>query len=164
MIKPAILFKEQITMEFNKYFYTQDMFYETGCIEGWVPEIEEHPNGNKYQWAIVDSNDKLIGFISYYIDRYTDSVNNFGLLSFDRGNVIIGKEVYNLLEDLASKHHRVEWRAIGGNPANKAYEKFCKKHNGTKHILKDACRDADGIYHDDIIYEIVKDRRKNYDN
>ena len=51
--------------------------------------------------------------------------------------------------------HRVEWRMIGGNPAERAYDRFCKKYNGTKHILKDVMKDREGNYHDDIIYEII---------
>lgn len=52
--------------------------------------------------------------------------------------------------------YRVEWRAVGGNPACRGYDNFISRHNGTKHILRDAIRDADGNYRDDIIYEIVR--------
>jgi hypothetical protein len=60
------------------------------------------------------------------------------------------------LEELVSTLHRVEWRAVGGNPACRGYDNFIKKHNGKKYILKDSIRDKDGNYHDDIIYEIVR--------
>ncbi len=45
---------------------------------------------------------------------------------------------------------------VGGNPVEKHYDKFCKKHGGNKHILKDSIRDMNGNYRDDIIYEIIK--------
>ena len=60
------------------------------------------------------------------------------------------------VEELVNKFHRVEWRAVGGNPACRGYDNFIKRHNGNKHILKDCIRDRNGNYHDDIIYEIVK--------
>lgn len=44
---------------------------------------------------------------------------------------------------------------IGGNPAERSYDKFCEKHSGNKHVLKDSVRDATGNYRDDVIYEIV---------
>ena len=44
---------------------------------------------------------------------------------------------------------------IGGNPVERSYDKFCERHNGTKHVLKDALKDAEGNYRDSIIYEIV---------
>ena len=82
-------------------------------------------------------------------------VNNFGLISFYKGNALVGKDIFDKLEELIHKFHRVEWRAISGNPACRGYDKFVKKHNGKKLILTDVCKDADGNYHDDYIYEII---------
>ena len=70
-------------------------------------------------------------------------------------NVLVGKEVFTKLEELVSTLHRVEWRAVSSNPACRSYDNFIKRHNGTKHILKDTIRDKKGNYLDDIIYEIV---------
>lgn len=122
MLTPAILYKDQIENEFRKLYYTEDMFYYTGCLAQWYPNIKDIP----------------------------------GLVSFDRGNPIIGNDLYKKLEELVSRFHRIEWRMVGGNPVEKHYDKFCKLHNGKKHILKDSIRDKSGNYHDDIIYEIVK--------
>lgn len=78
-------------------------------------------------------------------------------ISFDRGNPLIGKDVFDEIERCIKEYHlhRVEWRMVGGNPAERGYDIFLKKHNGTKHILKDAIKDREGKYHDDIIYEII---------
>ena len=51
----------------------------------------------------------------------------------------------------------MEWRAVEGNPACRSYDRFIAKHGGYKHILKYAIKDRKGKYHDDIIYEIVKE-------
>lgn len=155
MLVPAILYKEKINREMQKYFYTEDMMYETGCLENWIPKIEENPSKENYQYAIVDKNNKLLGFMCYQIDWYVSKAYNFGLFSFDRGNIIIGKDVFYKLEDLINTLHRIEWRAVGGNPACRGYDNFIKRHNGNKYILKDAIKDRNGKYRDDIIYEIV---------
>ena len=155
MLVPAILYKEQILKSMQRYFYTTDMLYETGGVENWTPEIAECPEGWRFQYAIVDRNKKLIGYLGYYVDWYVSKAYNFGLFSFDRGNVLMGRDVFNKLEELVNMLHRVEWRTVSGNPACRGYDNFVKKHNGKKHILKDAIRDKDGNYHDDIIYEIV---------
>lgn len=155
MLIPAILYKEQIIKNMQKYFYTNDMMYETGCMENWTPQIYDCPNESQFQYAIVDKNEKLIGYLGYYVDWYASKAYNFGLFSFDRGNILVGKEVFNKLEELVQKFHRVEWRAVGGNPACRGYDSFIKKHNGTKHVLKDSIKDKNGEYYDDIIYEIV---------
>lgn len=157
MLVPAILHKEQIKKEFQKHYYTTDMLYETGGIENWIPQIAECPESWQFQYAIVDNNKKLIGYLGYSVDWYVSKVYNFGLFSFDRGNVLVGKDVFDKLEELVKTFHRVEWRAVGGNPACRGYDRFIKKHNGNKHILKDSIKDKSGKYHDDIIYEIVSE-------
>lgn len=157
MLVPAILYKEQIKKEFQKYYYTIDMMYETGCIENWMPQIAERPESWQFQYAIVDNNKKLIGYLGYSVDWYVSKAYNFGLFSFDRGNVLVGKDVFDKLEELTKIFHRVEWRAVGGNPACRGYDNFIERHNGTKHILKDSIKDKSGEYHDDIIYEIVNE-------
>lgn len=160
MLVPAILYKEQIRKEFQKYYYTTDMLYETGCMYNWSPEIEECPNESQFQYAIVDKNEKLIGYLEYSVDWYTSKAYNFGLFSFDRGNILVGRDVFNKLEGLVKTFHRVEWKAVSGNPACRGYDSFIKSHGGNKHILKDAIKDKDGNYHDDIIYEILKKKQK----
>ena len=157
MLVPAILYKDEIIKCMQKYFYTDDMMYAAGCMENWVPNIVESPEEGCYQWAMVDSNDKLIGFLVYRVDFYVSKAYNFGLFSFDRGNVLVGKDVYTKLEELVNTYHRVEWRAVSGNPACRGYDNFRKKHNGNKYILTDSIKDAKGVYHDDIIYEIISE-------
>ena len=155
MLVPATLYKEEIIKNFKRYFYTAEMLYETGCMHNWFPNIAECPDETTFQYAIVH-NDILIGYLGYTVDWYVSKAYNFGLFSFDRGNPLVGKDVFDKLEELVSKFHRVEWRMVGGNPTERSYDKFLKRHNGNKHILKDAIRDKDGNYRDDIIYEIVQ--------
>lgn len=157
MLVPAILYKDQIEKEFQKLYYTEDMFYYTGCLAQWYPNIKDIPGDGEFDYVIVNNADKLIGYLSYRVDYYSSKVYNFGLVSFDRGNPIIGNDLYKKLEELVFHFHRIEWRMIGGNRVEKHYDKFCKLHNGQKHILKDSIRDKNGNYHDDIIYEIIND-------
>ena len=36
MLVPAILYKDEIIKSMQKYFYTDDMIYETGCMNNLV--------------------------------------------------------------------------------------------------------------------------------
>lgn len=90
-------------------------------------------------------------------DPNTESVYNFGLYSFDKGNPLIGYDLFTEMERLVSLYHRVEWRMIGGNPVKKHYDRFCKKHGGNVVRLHDVCKDPLGHYVDEYIYEIVKE-------
>ena len=160
MLKPAICYKEELEKALTKYFYTNDMLYYMGYIGNSLIEIlDESDNGNcqTYQFAVVNGEDKLIGYLSYSVDYYSSCAYNFGAFSFDRGTPIMGKEMFDLIEKLITQFHRVEFRAISGNPAVKGYDKLLQRHSdiGKKHILKDAFKDTEGNYHDDYIYEFV---------
>ena len=157
MLVPAILFKDKILEKFKKYYYTEDMMYETGGLTNWLPDIQEETESGRFQYAIVDSKQKLLGYLDYHIDWYSSCASRFGLISFDRGNPTVGRDLYSELNKLINdyKLHRIEWRMIGGNPVEKHYDKFCEKYNGTKHVLKDAIKDKFGKYHNDVIYEII---------
>ena len=107
MLVPAILFKEQIIAEFQRIYFTEDMMYLTGCLEQWSPDISASPEEGKFDFAIV-SNDKLIGYLSYRIDYYCSKAYNFGLLSFDRGNPVVGEELFNKMEELTKRLRKIE--------------------------------------------------------
>lgn len=157
MLIPAILRADEIQEEIKKFFYTDDMMYEAGGMYNWIPDIEEESEDGCFQFAIVDSGDKLLGYLTYKIDWYSSCASQFGIISFDRGNPIVGKDLYTELQKMINDYHlhRIEWRMVGGNPVEKSYDKFCNKYNGTKHVLKDAFKDKYGEYHDNIIYEIL---------
>ena len=157
MLKPAICYKEQIENALKEYFYSDDMMYYVGDIDSYLLQVNDSGENGRYQWAVVDSKDKLIGYIDYTVDRYSSRACNFGAFSFDKGNPLMGKELYGLFEKLINTLHRVEFRAVSGNPAVKGYDKFLQKHSdiGKKHVLKDVFKDANGKYHDDYIYEFV---------
>ena len=155
MLKPAILYKEEIVRKLQESFYTDDMLYVTGSIGTWIPQISECPDQYTFQYAIVNDSDKLIGYMAYNVNWYDSKVYNFGLFSFDKGNVIVGKEVFEKMEELVNNFHSIYWRAVSTNPACRSYDHFVERHGGTKHILKDYHKDKQGNYYDDIIYEIV---------
>lgn len=161
MLVPAVLRRNEIEEAFKKYYYTDDMMYETGGLCNWRPDIAECPDAETFQFAIVsnDSDERLIGYLAYNIDWYDSCAHNFLILSFDRGNPIVGKDLYNEMEKLVNEYklHRIEYRMVGGNPIEKHYDKYCEKYNGRKLILKDATKDKYGVYHDDMIYEIIND-------
>lgn len=128
MLVPAALYKDEIIKNFKKRYYTEDMMYETGCLEQWYPNIKDMPSEGEFDYAIVCC-DKLIGYLSYKVDYYCSKVYNFGLMSFESGNPIIGRDLFNKMEELVHRFHRIEWRMVGGNPVEKHYDKFCERYN-----------------------------------
>ena len=154
MLEPAVCYKDDIFENFKQYYYTDDLFYYNGNLGCWLPGIEEESEEGHYDFAIVD-NGICIGYFSYQVDFYSSNVYNFGLFSFDRGNPIVGLDVFEEIEELICTFHRVSWRMVGGNPIEKNYDKLCKKYNGKKYVLEDVMKDRYGNYHDEVIYEII---------
>lgn len=155
MLKPAILYKEIVEKIFAEYLYSDDYFWYSGygtCNE--LPNIDVRDG--KYQWAIVDSHDNVLGYLAYQIQSEVDTVCNFGLFSFDRGNPLIGHDLFEKMQELVEDHRRLEWRMIGGNPVKKHYDKFCKKYNGNCVCLHSVTKDLHGNWHDEYIYEVMK--------
>lgn len=157
MLKPAILYKEELLKKFGERIYTKGYFYYKGYTYGFTPPNLDLKDW-RVQYAIVDENDKVIGFLSYNIAS-PDSVYGFGLYSFDEGNLKVIRDVHEELERLVARYHRVEWRCIATNHAARGYDNFCKKHGGRKITLYDVTQDPEtGKYVDEYIYEIVKGR------
>ena len=157
MLIPAILKKDEIIHNFQERYYSEDMLYETGCLDNWLPNIVDCPDGCTYQYAIVNNNDerKLLGYLAYKVNMNALCAYNFGLISFDKGNVIVGKDLYEKMQELLKTMHRIEWRMIGGNPVERSYDKFCAKYGGEKFVFKDVLKDRYGNYRDNIVYEII---------
>lgn len=158
MLKPAICYKEQIDAALMEYFYSNEMMYYSGSIHSNLIEVNTESDGGHYEWAIVsEDGESLTGYICYTVDYYSSCVYNFGLFSFDKGNVVNGAEAFKLIEELINRHHRVEFRAVSGNPATRGYDAFLKKHSdiGKKYVFRDVFKDIKGNYHDDYVYEFI---------
>lgn len=155
MLKPALLYKEELTQLFIEQLYTEDYYFYSGYDCGSeLPEIKT--DYNLYQYAIIDkSSDMIIGYLSYRINVYTDTAQNFGLFSFDRGNQTIGIDVFDKLKELIRTHHKVEWKVIEGNPVKKHYDRFCKRNNGYIIHKHHTGKDLKGNYVDSYCYEII---------
>ena len=158
MLKPAILYKDELEDKFSEEIYTERYFYYAGYGYGFeLPIIEVRDN--IYQWAIIKKDEchseELVGYLAYRVNPTTDSVFNFGLFSFAEGDQTVIRDTYNKLEELVRQHHRVEWRVVEGNHAKRGYDAFCAKHNGNCICLHDVTKDFCGKLRNEYIYEII---------
>lgn len=154
MLIPAIAKKKEIEELFARNLYNDNMFLYVGCGHcNYIPDLK--PEDGVYDWAIVDKTDNVVGYFSYRIVTYTESVQHFRLISF-ASNPIIGIDVYRKMKELVSTYHRIEWCMVGGNPVEAHYDKFCARYGGRKLKLQDATKDSQGMFRDMYIYEIIK--------
>ena len=153
MLKPAILYKDIIEEEFAKILYSEDYYFYCGYVSG--EPFSLNCEDNLFNYAFVDKDDNVLGFLTYQIYDLADTVHNFGLISFDKGNPSLGRDLLNKMEELFQKHHKLEWRVIGDNPVKRHYDNFCSKYKGYRHHLHDVCKNLDGEYVDSYIYEVL---------
>ena len=157
MLKPAILYSEEIEKKSLGSMYSQEYFYYVGGLfHGPIHLRKEDDGGNHFEYAIVNKKDELLGYFAYMIDYFCSVAYNFGLYSFDPGNVIIGIDIMKEITSLINDYHinKIEFRCIEGNPVERHYDSFCKKFNGNKITVRQIARDQFGFYHDEFIYEI----------
>ena len=166
MLKPAVVYKNEIEKKMLEYFYTDDMMYFQGSSVSKSVEVPLTSAEGHYAWACVEIEkdnsgnevgERLIGYITYTIDRFNSRVNRFGAFSFIRGTYTMGKDLCKVFNDLWSKVHRIEIRAVEDNPALRGYDKFLARHRdtGRKLILYDTFKDLNGKWHNEFIYEYI---------
>jgi hypothetical protein len=156
MLKPAILYKDQIESQFLELVYSDDYFYYNGYAhESELPKI--CLDTGLYQFAILDGDD-VVGFISYRIDIPTDCIHRFGLISFRKENLVVVADALHELKRLIKNHRRIEWYCVSSNPASKLYDKICEHYNGNKLTLHQATCTPNGEIIDCYIYEILRDK------
>ena len=84
-VRPAILYKEEITKKCMEMYYSQEYFYYMGCVAIAPIYIADSDDcGETYQYAIVNEKEELVGYIAYKLRLFERQADSFGLISFDK--------------------------------------------------------------------------------
>lgn len=171
MLVPAACYKEEIEKAYARLAYTDKLMWYDGCIDNFRHELTDE--SDKYHFAIVE-NGRLLGYVSFRVDWYCSMAYNFGLMSFIDGyeddNDFYGykstkpaifkaiREVIRMVEGF--NLHRIDWRCVGGNPAERGYlgilKLFEDKYDIARGVFRDNMKDRHGNYHDTIMFEMIK--------
>ena len=157
MLVPAISRKSELEKLFAAHIYDNSMFLFGHTFDFENEFSINNINNGEYQWAIVDKDDKVIGYFKYHLDMVNDTVNRFNLITF-KTDSITGIDVYKMMKKLIKTYHRIEWQMVEGNPAKPHYDRFCKRYNGNRVKLHNVVKDPYGYYHDMYIYEILRSK------
>lgn len=156
MLKPAVLYKEELEKLFYEKLYSDEMFFYEGYGGSYsVPNL--NVDNCLQQYAILDSHENVIGFLSYSINVSVGNVYNFGLFGF-KNSPRLGKELKTKLEELLDKYGRIEWCCVDNNPVLKHYIKFCEEHNGQMIHLHKCVVDEYGTVRGRYIFEVVHNK------
>ena len=158
MLKNAKNYEEEVKRKLRDTWYDPEyQYYHSGS---YFSDLEMNDDSHYYFVSCVG--DRIIGFLSYRINRAVNSVSQFGAISFEKGSATFARDVAQAIDDIFNKYHynRLEWYCIDGNPVADYYLKFCKDHGGTVMAVEHECvRTLDGSIRDSIGFEILA---KNY--
>lgn len=159
MLKPAQLYKDKLNEVSVAQWYDMKNIYYHGGPGASIYELSESSD-DCHSFVSVDREDNVVGYISYRVDWGGRQAYNFGLISFDKGNLLFIRDCYQVFQDIFEKYHlnRIEWYAYADNPAVRGYRNLCKRFGGhevgylhNSHLL------LDGKMHDSVMFEICAD-------
>lgn len=133
MIKPAILYKEQLEKKMAETWYDPEYMYYYDTIPG-IPDIADKPD-NQYQFVSVDSKGRVLGYFSYWVYEPSRRAMNFGLMSFEKRNILFMRDAIQMFKDMFEKFGilSAEWRCYSRNKeALKLYRRIIKDYGGVE--------------------------------
>lgn len=133
MIKPAILYKDQVAQKMTETWYDPDYMYYYDTTPG-IPDIADKPD-NQYQFVSVNEQGEVVGFFSYWVYEPSQRAMNFGLIAFKKHNRTFIKDAIQMFKDMFEKFgvKSAEWRCYSDNTeALKLYRNVIKKYGGVE--------------------------------
>ena len=162
MIKPAQLYEFELKqLYYDTYNDPKYMYYFScwGTSELSIP----HDNYDSHNFAILNNNGELVGYICYAINYASKVANNFGIISFKR-SIVFGRDLKKIIDDIFNVYHmrKIEFRAFADNPVIRHYRKFVKEHGGEEvGTLHASVLLSDNKFHDDVMFELFREPYSN---
>ena len=159
MIKPALLYKEELTNKLretwfkDKYKYYNYSSYFSDfelATDTWINQ----------QFVSVDKDNNILGYISYNVQRQTNNADEFGVISFVDNSITFGKDLHQVLLDIFFKfnYNKLSFTVVVGNPIERYYDKTIKKYGGRIVGVKEQeAKLMDSSLYDVKLYEITKE-------
>ena len=159
MIKPAILYKDQLIKKIAETWYDPEYMYYYDTTPG-IPDIPDKPD-NQYQFVSINEKGDVIGFFSYWVYEPSKRAMNFGLLSFQKHNLTFIKDALQMFTDMFVKFgiNSAEWRCYEKNKeAVSLYDNLIKKYGGVRAgYLRQNGVPQNRKFSDTIVYEVLKE-------
>lgn len=159
MIKPAILFEDQLRLRIAETWYDPDYMYYYDTTPG-IPDIADKPD-NQYQFVSVNEKGEVVGFFSYWVYEPSKRAMNFGLMAFKKHNRTFMKDAVQMFKDMFEKFgiESAEWRCYANNTeAAKLYRHIIKEYGGVEvGTLRRNGAPQNREICDTIIFEVLKE-------
>lgn len=164
MLRPAQNYVSEIQRKYIEHMYDINYQWYYGYSGTEVPCIPDN-NYEKHWFASVNDKNEVIGIITYSINISSMSCCNFGIMSFDKGNLSFVRDIKQAIDDIFFKYNfnRLDFNCFVGNPALRGYRNFIKKYGGREvGVLRRCNRLMDGKLYDSVMFEILKEEYHGY--
>ncbi|EHI98021.1 hypothetical protein CDLVIII_1322 [Clostridium sp. DL-VIII] len=161
MLRQAILYSEDLRKKYVEAMCDDYFKFYSGCsYRSFDIEILKD-DWNVIQRVSVNSEGKIIGFMSAEINRDSKNIDRFGIMNFTKNpNAVFAKDLIKFLRELKHSYNanKFEFAAYVGSEAEKMYTKFISKYGGNVIGRKRRSQKlADGEYYDTTIFEIMRE-------
>lgn len=161
MLKNAYLYEKDIKEALYAIWYDPKyQYYFMGPWHGEFGLDHEHGDWDCRSFAVLNHDNKLIGYMGYHIDHETNMATNFGAINFSDDIATFGAALKQCIDDIFIKFgmNRLEFSVVVGNPAEKGYDKLINRYGGR--ILctrRQVAKDMAGNLKDDKSYELMRE-------
>ena len=164
MLVPAQFYADEIkTALLNTWYVDKYKYYHNNSF---FDEVEiENTTWNRHQFAAVDKNNTLRGYISYNINRQNCYVNSICAINFTNDTIGFSYDLRQALTDIFEKYGfaKINFCVVVGNPIESSYDQLVEKWGGrVVGIFKEDALLFDNKKYDRKFYEIMASDYFNY--
>lgn len=159
MLKPAIQYKDIIPQMYQNICWFNDKYKYYNYNPYWNTFTIEDKTQDWHEFVSVNSQGEVIGYIHYYVNRFTLNCGNFGAINFTN-DPTFGKDLLQVIKDIFERFnfHKLNFSVVVGNPVEATYDHLCAKYGGRiLCIEKDETKLEDNKYYDVKRYEIMSE-------
>lgn len=159
MLDLAIKYETKLQELFSNISLDEKYMFYHGCSYREKYKSAES-TWNKHEFVSLDSNNEVIGYIKYNIDRENQYAYALQIINFSNNKVVFGRDVMECLDEIFTKFkfRKLKYSVYVGNPVEGTYDRLTKKYGGR--IIGIAFKDdklLDGNYYDFKSYEIFRE-------
>lgn len=158
MLKNAILYVDDLKKKMYETWYDEKYKYYNINPYNFQFDVSENTY-EQNQFVSVNKNGKVIGYISYKLDRMANAVIELGVINFSDDKITFGKDLAQAIREIFLKFHfnKINFSVVVGNPIEKQYNKLIEKYGGRiVGIYYDDVKLFDGKLYDRQLYELLR--------
>lgn len=149
----------------DTWYIEKYKYYHGACYSEVITNSDN--NWDNHQFVSKDNEGKIIGYMSYHIDRASDVVDCLRAINFSDNKLMFGRDLMEVLSNIFNKFNfrKLTFGVLVGNPIERSYDRLIKKYGGRIVGVKvKDCKLMDNVYYDYKIYEIFREDYRRQSN